>query len=114
MYEGQDFATFMYTVCNAYPNVETVIEKLIDYVSEEYKAFHAKTVSEHITLIWIQQRGKTYQVSRVSNIRDTTGFERYVAAHWDTDDLKEYNINIAYRVYKDEWYDWQTIKIANV
>ena len=73
MYEGQDFATFMYTVCNAYPNVETVIEKLTDYVSEEYKAFHAKTVSEHITLIWIQQRGKTYQVSRVSNIRNTTG-----------------------------------------
>ena len=113
MYDGLTLAEFLYTVCNAYPNVETVIAKLTDYSTPEYKAFHAKTVSEHVTLIWIQQRGQTYQVSRVSNIRNTTGFERYVSHHWDTDDLKELDINIAYRVYKDEWYNWVTIPINN-
>lgn len=113
MYEGLTLADFLTKVCNAYPNVETVINKLTDYVSPEYKAFHAKTVSEHVTVIWFQQRGKTYQVSRVSNIRDTTGYERYVYAIWDIDALKDYDINIGYRIYKDRWYEWQTIKIAN-
>lgn len=112
-YAGLKLTDLLYTVCKAYPDINTVLSLLSDGLSPEYYAFHARTTLEHVTAIQFQQRGQTYLLNRVSNLRDSTGYERYTYTLWDTDDLKEMDINIAYRIYKDEYYPWVTVPIAN-
>ena len=113
-YTSLTLAQFLYTVCKAYPDLNTVLALITDGQSPEYLAFHAKTTSEHVTAIQFQQRGHTYLLNRISNLRDTTGAERYTYTLWDEDSLKAEDINIAYRIYKDSYYPWVTVPIANV
>ena len=113
-YAGLNLTDFLYQAGNAYPDVTTLISLITDGQSAEYLAFHSRTTVEHVTAIQFQQRGKTYLVNRISNLRDTTGAERYTSTLWGNDALAEEDINIAYRVYKDEYYPWVTIPIANI
>ena len=112
-YAGLNLTDFLYQACKAYPNITTVLTLLTDGKSAEYLAFHSRTTLEHVTAIQFQQRGKTYLVNRISNLRDTTGSEHYVYTLWDENALAEEDINIAYRIYKDEYYPWVTVPITN-
>lgn len=102
---------FLHLVLNAYPTVEDVVDKIVDGQSDEYKGFHHFSVLEHITAVHIRQQGKIWQVNRSSNIRNTAGYERYVKALWDVEELQYDERIVTYRCFMDGWLPWQTIRL---
>ncbi len=100
---------FLKLVLKAYPTAEDCIDKIVDGISDEYKGFHHFSILDHVTTVAIRQHGKTYQVNRSSNIRNTAGYERYIKAHIDTEELQYDERIITYRPFIDEWLEWRTI-----
>lgn len=101
---------FLNFVLKAYPDVETIVDKIVDGQSNEYKGFHHFSVLDHVTTIHVRQHGKIWQINRSSNIRNTAGYERYVKALWDVEELQYDERIVTYKCFIDEWLPWQTIR----
>ena len=102
---------FLHLVLKAYPDVETIIDKFVDGQSDEYKGLHYFTVKDHVTVVHIRQHGKIWQVNRSSNIRKTAGYERYVKALWDVEELQYDERIVTYKCFIDEWLPWETVRL---
>ena len=112
-YRNMDLTEFLAKVLYAYPSVEAGIDRIVDGMSDEYKAFHILSLRVQVTTIWFRQRGYTWQVNRASNIRNTAGYERYVKTLWHHDPKQPDEHNIAYRTFSDKWYPWVTLRLRN-
>lgn len=99
------------SVLLAYPTAENVLNSIIDGSSDEYKAFHILSLKSHVTMIHVRQFGVTYQLSRVSNIRGSTGYERYVKSVWTKDPLQEDERIVTYKTFINKWLPWVTVKL---
>ena len=110
-YSALTLHEFLAEVLKAY-DVETSLALLTDSMSSEYQAFHEKTVAAHTGLIAVNTLGVTYHITRVSNIRNTTGYERYTWEVFDNQTLDTLDQgNIAYRLFVEKWHDWVTIPL---
>lgn len=111
-YDGYNLAQVLEEVLLAYPGVVTALDLLTDGMSPEYVAFHRESLKAHTGLIHFKHRGVVYQLSRVSNIRNTSGHERYTYAVWNDEHMQEDDPNIAYSIYIDEFLPWVTIRLT--
>src|SRR5574344_591488 len=76
-YENMTIEDFLKDRLKSYGNVVDTLHLFCDGVSPEYQAFHQKTLAKHTALIEVKYAGKTWQITRASNIRDTSGYLRY-------------------------------------
>lgn len=111
-YNGYNLAQLLESVLKAYPGVVPALDLLTDGLSPEYAAFHRESVKAHTGLIHFKHRGVVYQLTRVSNIRNTNGYERYTYAIWDDEHQQTDDPNIAYSIYIDEFLPWVTIPLT--
>ncbi|AXF51180.1 hypothetical protein WELLINGTON_49 [Erwinia phage Wellington] len=105
-----NLASFLQNVLRAYPGAEDVAKALCtDPVIGP--AFHYYMVMEHKAGLMIQQRGKTYYVTRQSSIRGTASYELYsfVMYRNDPSGNVDQNPKVAYRLYDNEWNTWVTV-----
>ena len=110
-YESLTLAQFLAQVLKAYPTVKTSLLLITDGLSAEYAAFHQKAIAAHTGLIRVKQAGVTYQIARVSNIRGSTGYTRYILDKVKVEPLEANDPNVTYCIYIDEWLDWVTIPL---
>lgn len=63
----------------------------------------------------VQQRGETFYLTRVSNVRLTAQYEQYTYCLWSRDKTAELDNNpaIAYRLFCDKWYEWLPVPLQN-
>lgn len=111
-YNGYNLAQLLESVLKAYPGVVPALDLLTDGLSPEYVAFHRESIKAHTGLIHFKHRGVVYQLTRVSNIRNTNGYERYTYAIWDDEHQQADDPNIAYSIYIDEFLPWVTIPLT--
>lgn len=111
-YDGYNLAQLLEEVLKAYPGVVPALDLLTDGLSVEYAAFHRESVRAHTGLIHFKHRGVVYQLTRVSNIRNTNGYERYTYAIWNDEHQQADDPNIAYSIYIDEFLPWVTIRLT--
>lgn len=111
-YNGYNLAQLLESVLKAYPGVVPALDLLTDGLSPEYVAFHRESVKAHTGLIHFKHRGVVYQLTRVSNIRNTNGYERYTYAIWNDEHQQADDPNIAYSIYIDEFLPWVTIPLT--
>lgn len=102
---------FMRQLLLTYEGIPACLSKIVDTTTPEYAAFHRISLSEHIGFIEIRLRKETYWLTRVSNLRNTAGYDlyRYVLAsrvRGEEDDP-----NIAFRFFRERWLDWHTVNM---
>jgi len=102
---------FLKIMLKAYPDVTVAIANMTDGSSDPYKGFHHFTTTSKITTVNIRQYGIVYQVNRSSNIRDTSGYERYVTAVVDDIEMQHDETVVTYRLFDDMWHPWVTIPL---
>ena len=111
-YVGLDFDAFMVNVLNAHEDVEALLKKICDGTSKEWLAFHTKSLEEHTGTIQIRQRDKTWQLNRVTSIRDTAGYDNYIYILYDST-IEEIDYqNLSYRKFFRTWDEWKTVRIG--
>lgn len=110
-YENMTIEDFLRSRLKSYGDVETALRLFCDGVSPEYQAFHQKTLDKHTALVEVRYNGKTWQLTRVSNIRGTTGYLRYTLQLVKEDKLGTEEPNIAFRFFRDGWDAWITLPL---
>lgn len=111
-YRDLSLHDFLELILRAYPEVESVAKELADMSSEKAQAFHHYMVKEHYSGIKLLQRGLTYYITRVSNIRNTAGYEQYTSMLWNKADTANSQDNpaISYCLFRSRWKEWTPIK----
>ena len=115
VYTDQTLEEFLFRVLRAYPSVEEAIKEIAKSGSPEHTAFHRLSVAEHWAGMQVQQRGSTFYLTRLSNIRNTAQYEQYTYTLWSKDKTAELDTNpaIAYRLFCDTWYEWKPVPLSN-
>lgn len=110
-YENMTLEDFLKTRLKSYGDVEGILRLFVDGVSPEYQAFHQKSIEKHTALVEFKYLGKSWQITRASNIRGTTGYLRYTLQHVKTDPEGKAEPNIAFRFFRDGWEGWITVAL---
>ena len=109
----QPLEDFLKQVVPAYPALPALLDELTDGTSALYREFHRHATAGHIGTIHFKHSGITYQLVRLSSIRNTPGFERYKWGVWqELDNQTERNDpNVAYRLMVNSFLPWVTIRL---
>ena len=111
-YENMTIEDFLKDRLKSYGNVADTLHLFCDGVSPEYQAFHQKTLAKHTALVEVKYAGKTWQITRASNIRDTSGYLRYTIHLVREDKLGTAEPSVAFRFFRNGWEAWHTVPLA--
>lgn len=104
---------FLHANVPAYPTIPTFLDAITNNSTAAYAAFHAAAVAGHVGTIHFKHRGNIYQLTRVSTLRNTPGFERYKWGLWETLDAEteRNDPNVAFKFMVDGFLPWETIRL---
>lgn len=107
----QTLESFMRDVLLSYPGIPACLDALIDNSKVEYAVFHPLALKEHIGQIEFRLRKETYWLQRVSNIRNTAGYDQYRYQLVRRDLGEPDDPNIAFRFFREKWLPWHTVNM---
>ena len=103
--------SFMRETLLTYKGIPACLDALINNDKVEYAVFHPLALKEHIGQIELRLRKETYWLQRVSNIRNTAGYDQYRYQLVRRDLGEADDPNITFRFFREKWLPWHTVNL---
>ncbi|MGL5648938.1 MAG: hypothetical protein ACRDDY_13905 [Clostridium sp.] len=95
-----------------YKGIEACLDKLVDGTSDEHLAFHKLSTEAHVGFFEFTIKKNTYWLRRVSNIRNTAGYDSYQYQLTNINPQgEEDDVNIRFRMFTDVWTEEYTVNM---
>ncbi len=108
---SQTLESFMRDLLLTYKGIPACLDAIIDDSKVEHAIYHQLSLKEHIGQIELRLRKETYWLQRVSNIRNTAGYDQYRYQLVRRDLGEEDDPNIAFRFFREKWLPWHTVNM---